>query len=104
MPIQYRVNTQLTNLQSFAKKINLQIGKTTTWRINLRRRHTQLSRDEIIKVVAEEISNGKVKLTDPQYYLVIEIIGKWTYFGLSPIPELAIINYQDDDYQDEFTF
>lgn len=104
VPFRYRFSTSLENMREAAIKLNAEIGENDTWRINLRRRHTQISRTEIITAIANEITNGKVMLESPHHYIVVEIIGKWTYLSVSTLPELPISSSQFDEYEDEFTF
>ncbi len=104
IPIQYRVSTSLDHLSQQAIIFNDLIDNDKTWRINLRRRHSQLSREEIIGAVAEKITKGKVKLENSDYYIFIETLGKWTYLSISSQPELSISKLQTDDNNDTFTF
>ncbi|MBY8999846.1 MAG: THUMP domain-containing protein [Candidatus Heimdallarchaeota archaeon] len=104
VPIRYKIHTSLENMSESAIKLNSEIGEEDTWRINVRRRHTQIPRNEIIAAIANEISNGKVMLESPHHYIVVEIIGKWTYLSVSSIPELPISSSQFIDNEDEFTF
>lgn len=104
VPIQYRVSTSLENLSKIATILNELINDDKTWRINLRRRHSQLSREEIIGAVAEKITNGKVMLENSDYYIFIETLGKWTYLSLSSQREFSISKFRVEDENDTFTF
>ena len=105
VPFQFRVESQLEKFQELAQLFNNRIEDEDTWRINVRRRHTQIPREEIISSIANEITRGKVMLESPKHYIIVEIIGKWSYLSLSPIPELAIsVSQLKEDEEDEFTF
>ncbi|MEE9410816.1 MAG: THUMP domain-containing protein [Candidatus Heimdallarchaeota archaeon] len=104
VPIQYRILTSLENYEIVSKHFSLKIDEGDTWKINLRRRHTTISREEIIKKIASKINKGKVMLDNPKKYLIVEVLGKWTYFSLSTFPELSMSKYGLDDIEDEFTF
>ena len=104
IPIQYKVSTSLDNLSQLATIFNDLIDGDKTWRINLRRRHSQFSREEIIGVVAEKITKGKVMLENSDYIIFIETLGKWTYLSISSQPELSISKLKTDDINDPFTF
>ncbi len=104
IPIQYRISTSIDELNQIASIFNDTIKQDETWRINLRRRHSQLSREEIIGAVAEKITVGKVMLEDPDYYICIETLGKWTYLSISNKPEFSISKLRTEDTDSEFTF
>ena len=50
------------------------------------------------------LGTGKVSLENPKYYLIVEVVGKWTYLALSTIPELTLTEYIETDNYDDFTF
>ncbi len=104
VPIQYRTNSSIEEMEEVMVIFNEQIGEDDTWRITLRRRHSQLSRDEIIHSLAAIMTNGSVRLEDPDYYIIVEILGKWSYLSLSPISEISVSHYISDQKKDEFTF
>jgi tRNA acetyltransferase TAN1 len=104
VPIQYRTNSSIEKMEGIMEIFNDQIGEDDTWRITLRRRHSQLSREEIIHSLAEVITNGSVRLENPDYYIIVEVLGKWSYLSLSPISEISISQYISDQENDEFTF
>jgi tRNA(Ser,Leu) C12 N-acetylase TAN1 len=104
VPFQYRIQSSLDNLKEASSFFATRINDGDRWKINLRRRHSALERNEIIKMLASEISKGKVSLESPDYYLIVEVVGKWTYLALSKVPELALSQYIDTDNYDDFTF
>ena len=104
VPIQYKTNSSIEKMGEVMMIFNEQIGNEDTWRITLRRRHSQLSRDEIIHSLAEIMTKGSVRLENPDYYIIVEILGKWTYLSFSPISEVSVSHYISDQEKDEFTF
>lgn len=103
VPIQYRTRSTLEEMKECVKILSQEITENTTWKIQLRRRHTQLNRDDIITTLAKEIKKGKVELTSPEKVIIVEVIGKWTYLGITDISELQVTKYQLQE-MDEFTF
>ena len=91
-------------MREITKKFSTKINEDETWKVNLRRRHSQFSRDEIITNVADEINIGKVMLDTPQHYIIVEILGKWTYLSMSPVAELSISQDEDSALEDNFRF
>ncbi len=104
VPIQYKISTSIDNLKEAAMKLSDEIPDGATWKINVRRRHTQIPRTEIINAIANEINKGKVMLESPEHYIITEIIGKWTFLAVSSLPELAISVSQFQEEEDDFTF
>lgn len=104
VPFQYKISTSIENLKEAAMKLSTEIDEANTWRINVRRRHTQIPRTEIIGAIANEINRGKVMLESPDHYVIVEIIGKWTYLAVSSIPELSVSVLQFHEEEDDFTF
>ncbi len=97
VPFCYKTITSLENIEEITVIITEDINENDTWKINLRRRHTQLDRKQIIESVARLVKQGKVKLEEPDHYLIIEIVGKWTYMCLSPIAELSLNKYIEEN-------
>ena len=104
VPFQYKVSTSIENLKEAAIKLSTKIDEANTWKINVRRRHTQIPRTEIIGAIANEINRGKVMLESPDQYVIVEILGKWTYLAVSSIPELSVSISQFNGEEDDFTF
>ena len=104
VPIQYRTPSSLEKLEEFSSIFAEKIQENDTWRINLRRRHSTLERNNIIKTLASKINKGKVSLKDSKLYIIVEVVGKWTYLALSTIPELSLSQYIDFEDIDDFTF
>lgn len=104
VPVQYRISTSFDNFEVASEAFSLQIKPEDTWKINLRRRHTTIPREEIISSIASKISTGKVMLDNPNYYIIVEVLGKWTYLALSSIPDLSVTKYIPEESEDDFSF
>ncbi|MHA2357711.1 MAG: THUMP domain-containing protein [Candidatus Heimdallarchaeaceae archaeon] len=104
VPLQYRVLSSLENLKKIAQKIKEEIKETNTWGIRVRRRHSQIARKEIISTIADEIDKGKVDLENPDCYIFVEILGKWSYLSVSPYPEFSISKNITAELDNDFTF
>jgi len=94
----------LEKLEEFSSIFAEQIQEGDTWRINLRRRHSTLERNNIIRTLASKISKGKVSLEDSKFHLIVEVVGKWTYLALSTISELSLSQFINFEDTDDFTF
>ncbi len=55
------------------------------WRINVKKRHTQLSSRSLIEKIAEFIKVGTVDLQNPNKLVEVDILGKWTGIGVIPV-------------------
>jgi len=104
VPIQYRTESSIEKMKRIIEIFNEQIKEEDTWRITLRRRHSQLPREEIIHSLAEIMTKGSVRLEDPDYYIIVEILGKWSYLSFSPIAEISVSQYISEQEKEEFTF
>lgn len=96
VPFNYKVETDLDEINKVAAELAQQIEEKDTWRISLRKRHTDLSREEIIDTVAKEFTSGEVDLEEPDYYVIVEILGTDTYLGVFPKHEISLDDYVDD--------
>lgn len=82
IPIEVVVHTSLSEIKKACLNIHLRIVENETFRVTLEKRHTRLSRREIIEVVAEDIDR-KVDLHNPDKIVLIEVLGGLT--GISVI-------------------
>jgi tRNA acetyltransferase TAN1 len=77
LPIESVVCTDLRNIKNAVKNIAIKVPTGDTFRITVERRHTMISSSDIIASVGNEIDN-KVDLENPDWIVLIEIIGKQT--------------------------
>jgi len=89
MPIQKSVKTDLDLIVQAVKELAKDIPKGESFRITVERRHTNIEGPEIIKETATHI-NRKVDLDDPDWIVLIEIVGSMT--GVSVIKPEAILS------------
>ncbi len=72
---------------------NERLDHDDRWRINVKKRHTQLSSRLLIEKIAREIRVGSVDLHHPSKLVEVDILGKWT--GIGVIPPEAIYSNPD---------
>ena len=87
-------NTVKTNLESILNEIKNQIDiiePQETYRITVEKRNSTLSTKEIIDKIANNITN-KVSLEEPDWIVLIEIIGNET--GLAVLRKESIISVE----------
>jgi tRNA acetyltransferase TAN1 len=96
LPIINRVETSLDLIVAEVESQKEKIGKHETFRITVEKRKTELRSMEIIKKVAN-IIDQKVDLREPDWVVLIEIMGKTT--GVSIIHPESILNVQKESYK-----
>jgi tRNA acetyltransferase TAN1 len=92
------INTVDTNLDLIIAEVESQKGKIgihETFRVTVEKRKTKLRSMEIIEKIAE-IIDQKVDLSEPNWVVLIEIMGKTT--GVSVIRPENIMNIQKERY------
>ena len=75
------------------------IGEEESFRVTVRRRHTDLENMDVVKAVASVIPR-RVNLDEPDKTVNVEIVGEWT--GLAVLDNetniLSIMTMRDDMY------
>ncbi len=94
IPIDRVVKTDLEAIKEVSLQLAKNIPSNSTYRITVEKRYTQLHRREIINYIAPHI-NVKVDLENPQYILLIEIVGNQTGISLLKSKE-EILNVQKE--------
>lgn len=89
LPIESVVHTRLEDIESAAKNLTLKMHSEDTFRITVERRHTFMTSADIIATVGRQIKN-KVDLKNPEWIVLIEIIGAFT--GLSVLKSNQIFS------------
>jgi tRNA acetyltransferase TAN1 len=74
LPIESVVYTKTEDIRNAAKNLTLKMRSQDTFRITIERRHTLVSSADIIATVGSQINN-KVDLSNPDWIVLIEIIG-----------------------------
>jgi tRNA acetyltransferase TAN1 len=98
-PIEVCVESKIELIQEAARKLLHKIGEDESFRVTVRRRHTDLENMDVVVAVAEEIKR-KVNLDNPDKIVLVEIVGETT--GISVLEDesdiLSIMTMRDDHY------
>lgn len=95
IPMERVVKTDLNEIIKASKISSAVITEEDSFRITLEKRKTDLRSREVIEAVADEI-NRKVNLTEPNWIVQIEIVGKVT--GISVIKPDELLNVQKERF------
>ncbi len=88
IPVEKVVETSIENMTLAAEELAKRINESDSFRITVEKRFTTMHSKEIIDAVAMKISR-RVDLDNPDWVLLIEIVGRYT--GLSLVkPELVL--------------
>jgi tRNA acetyltransferase TAN1 len=87
IPIQRITNTEIDKIKQNVIKLKDTIQKNDSYRITIEKRNTSISSNEIITEVAEIFPN-KVSLNQPDWIILIEIIGNKTGISILNNAEL----------------
>src|SRR5215211_795683 len=91
IPIERSFYTDLKNIEIEAENIVMKkLNKNDSFRITIEKRHTSLRSKEIISSIANKLSGYKVSLENPNWIILIEIIGNKT--GISVLKEIDIFS------------
>ena len=93
IPVETRVQTDLNGIAETAEKMAERIGEAESFRITVEKRRTDLRSLEVIDTVAEGIDR-KVDLDEPDWIVLVEIVGKVT--GISVIRPEGLLNVQKE--------
>ena len=87
IPIQRMTDTEIDKIKQNVIKLKDTIQKNDSYRITIEKRNTSISSNEIITEVAEIFPN-KVSLNQPDWIILIEIIGNETGISILKNDEL----------------
>ncbi len=87
IPIQRITDTEIDKIKQNVIKLKDTIQKNDSYRITIEKRNTSISSNEIITEVAEIFPN-KVSLNQPDWIILIEIIGNETGISILKNDEL----------------
>jgi tRNA acetyltransferase TAN1 len=97
-PIEVCVETTIPEIVRAAERLMPKIGDDS-FRVSVRKRHTELDSMEVIVAVAHVIPK-RVNLDNPDWTVLVEIVGEWS--GVSVLKEeediLSIMKMRDDQY------
>jgi tRNA acetyltransferase TAN1 len=98
-PLEVCIPSEISQIVDAAKKLRTQISENQSFRVTVRKRHTELHTMDVIEKVAAVIPR-KVDLDHPDKTVWIEIVGPWT--GISVLEEekdiLSIMTMREDQY------
>jgi len=98
-PLEECVDSEITKIVEATQKLLPKIGEEESFRVTVRRRHTELENMEVVTAVAHVIPRN-VNLDAPDKTVLVEIVGNWT--GISVLNEkadiLSIMTMRDDMY------
>jgi tRNA acetyltransferase TAN1 len=98
-PFEECVESELDSIVKATERLLPKISEDESFRVTVRRRHTELENIEVVKAVASVIPR-KVNLNSPDKTVLVEIVGEWT--GISILNEkddvLSIMTMRDDMY------
>jgi tRNA acetyltransferase TAN1 len=98
-PLQVCIPSEISIIVDAAQELCMQISEHESFRVTVRKRHTELHTMEVIEQVASVIDR-KVDLDNPDKIVWIEIVGPWT--GVSVLDEekdiLSVMTMRDDQY------
>ncbi|MCD6536082.1 MAG: THUMP domain-containing protein [Thaumarchaeota archaeon] len=89
IPIEEVVKSNLEEISQVVEKLSSKIPEDATFRITIEKRHTSLSSSEIIEMAAKKV-NRKVNLKNPDWIILIEVVGAFT--GISVIKPDQILS------------
>jgi len=91
IPIQKVVKSNVSSIKEAARDVATRINEGETFRITVEKRHTSISRKELVEAVASVVKN-KVNLTNPDKIIIIEVVGKHTGLSVLSPPEILSIS------------
>jgi tRNA acetyltransferase TAN1 len=93
LPVEATVPTELDKIAETVSRLAEKITEDESFRVTLEKRRTELRSREVIDVVAEGIDR-KVDLEEPDWVVLVEIVGKRT--GVAVVPLDGILSVQKE--------
>lgn len=97
IPVDLCVPTGMETLVEAVKSLRERIEKGQTFRITVEKRHSGLSSREVVDNLAQLI-NRKVNLTNPDWIVLVEILGKVSGVSLIKPKQILSIVREKRDY------
>ncbi len=98
-PIEICVDSNIESIKEATRSLVHKIGDDETFRVTVRRRHTDLENLDVVVAVASEIDR-EVNLDSPDKTILVEIVSETT--GISVLNDesdiLSIMTMRDDQY------
>ncbi len=95
-PVEATVPTEIDEIVETALRLAEKIPGDESFRVTLEKRRTELRSREVIDAVAERIDR-KVDLREPDWVVLVEIVGKRT--GIAVVPRDGILSVQKERAQ-----
>lgn len=96
IPVEATVPTELVEIVETVLRLAEKIPEDDSFRVTLEKRRTKLRSREVIDAVAEKIDR-KVDLGEPDWVVLVEIVGKRT--GIAVVPREGILSIQKERAQ-----
>lgn len=97
IPIQEVVDTDIKNIENKVGNLADKIEKDETFRVTVEKRHSSISRKDIIEAAAARIDR-KVDLTNPSWIVLIEVVGGSTGISvLKPSDIMSVVKERTED-------
>ena len=93
LPVEATVPTEIGEIVETALRLAEKIPGDESFRVTLDKRRTELRSREVIDAVAEKIDR-KVDLEEPDWIVLVEIVGKRT--GVAVVPRDGVISVQKE--------
>jgi tRNA acetyltransferase TAN1 len=93
IPVETTVSTELDEIVKTASRLAEKINEDESFRVTLEKRRTELRSREVIDAVAERIDR-KVNLEEPDWVVLVEIVGTRT--GVAVVPPEGILSIQKE--------
>jgi tRNA acetyltransferase TAN1 len=98
-PLEMCVDSEMDKIVEAMEKLLPKIDESESFRVTVRRRHTELENMDVVKAVAGVIPRS-VDLDNPDKTVIVEIVGDWTGISVLDNKEdiLSIMTMRDDMY------
>lgn len=98
-PLEKCVKSEIDEIVKATKELLPKIGEDETFRVTVRRRHTDLENMDVVSAVASVVSR-KVDLDNPDKTIFIEIVSELTGISILDSEDdiLSIMTMRDDMY------
>ena len=96
IPVEATVPTEIDEIVETAQRLAEKIPRDESFRVTLEKRRTKLRSRGVIDAVAEKIDR-KVDLGEPDWVVLVEIVGKRT--GIAVVPRDGILSVQKERAQ-----
>lgn len=93
LPIQKVVHTSLDEVKRVGMELTTEMSENETFRVTVEKRFTAIHSRDLIEAVATDVKN-KVDLDNPDWVLLIEVLGGFT--GMSLLKPMDLLSVQKE--------